>query len=220
MNENVDFPISAQSLGHIRRQPHSGAQQIILQDRTENRERRGRVGRSSTIMIEYFSHWMVKWGPTYKTIKNAMVRDLVFVINLVPCLVSERNTLSFLKPCLTNLFISLISNVNWTAGRCPICQPCSCKSMRLETNFLGSLIYPILIWRVKLLFFHMLFIAPLISTIAQQNNFTAKEDATHLTLNDFNKVRALCLLKPTLNSQCHKGEINGLWKTTSYRGSA
>lgn len=30
----------------------------------------------------------------------------------------------------------------------------------------------------------------------------------------FNKVKALCVLFLLLNSQCHKGEINGFWKRT------
>lgn len=60
-------------------------------------------------------------------------------------------------------------------------------------------------------YFQILFIAPLTSaTVLQQNYTTAKEGATYLTLNGFNKVRALHVLILPLNSQCHKGEINGL----------
>lgn len=61
--------------------------------------------------------------------------------------------------------------------------------------------------------FQILFIAALTSTIVLRQNYTsAKEGETCLTLNGFNKVKALCDLLLPLNSQCHKGEINGLWK--------
>lgn len=44
-----------------------------------------------------------------------------------------------------------------------------------------------------------------------------QEGETCLTLNGFNKVKALCVLLLPPNSLCHKGEINGLWKRTGYR---
>lgn len=47
--------------------------------------------------------------------------------------------------------------------------------------------------------------------------YSAKEGETCLTLNGFNKVKALCVLLLPPNSLCHKGEINGLWKRTGYR---
>lgn len=87
--------------------------------------------------------------------------------------------------------------------------------MRLRTNFLGSHIYPHSSFESEAAIFQILFIAPLIGAIVLQPNYpTAKEGATYLTLNGFNKVKALCVLILPLNTQCPKGEINGLWKRT------
>lgn len=92
------------------------------------------------------------------------------------------------------------------------------SNMSLQVNeianqFPGKSYLPHSSFESEAAIFQILFIAPLIGAIVLQPNYaTAKEGATYLTLNGFNKVRALCVLILPLNSQCPKGEINGLWK--------
>lgn len=56
------------------------------------------------------------------------------------------------------------------------------------------------------------------AVVSQQNYSPAEEGETCSTQDGFSRVKALCVLLVLLNTQCHKGEINGLLKRSWYGG--
>lgn len=106
-----------------------------------------------------------------------------------------------------------------TTGRSPIYQSCSCNSVRVGVNFLGSHIYPIPVMKPELLFLR-LSVALLIGAGSLQPNCgVVQQWADDLTQDGFNKVNVLFVHMLPLNCQCHEGRNQWLLERTEYRKS-